>query len=154
MKQIKLLFILTCLCGCLLNNVYAEDTLLSQKEKTPSYVFDLSLDRDQTAQFSSDDGLLTTISIVSSRSVSGEKTVSVTNSQISLSYKVYISGNSITNAYDKSYYSTYWNITSDVLTLDSSSQATYTVQCKRLLISTTKHLRATLNDGSLTVSYY
>jgi len=115
--------------------------------------FEFDLDSSyQSRQFYDNEGNLVTISISRTRSSSNERIISYTSIKLSMSYKILIDNNRITNAYDPSYSTSYWDVTSSNLSVDSSAQATYTLTCKKLLLTTTKWLRANIENGSLVIT--
>ena len=142
-----LIFLTICSTAVVRADLSPEAADLSSSAGT--VVFDLSTERQEYV-FIDHEGLPTRITILNRGS---EHIISMTNAKISLSFKIYVSGSTITNAYDGTYSSSYWNITPVSLLVDSSTQATYTVNCKRLLISTQRYLRANLVDGSIVVSH-
>ena len=96
--------------------------------------------------------LETVISCV--RGVVGERTISMTNANYRLSFKIYINGNYITSAYDAGYIVYTGQITSSNLALESNVQATYYVTYKPYAgISLNKYLRVNMDDGSIQVTF-
>ena len=130
----------------------AESSSADQKDSRETTIsFDLT-DHDQSYTFIDKNGLETTISVTTNR-LSGERTISASNTKLSLSFTIMISVNVIISAYNPSYYSSYWTITSECLTIDLSTQATYTVTCKKLNITTNKYLRVNIINGELSITY-
>lgn len=133
--------------------VLAEDS--AQKESIPEATITLSADsgEEKELQFYDSEGFLTTLS-VSVTSVSGEKQISLTNAKISMSFKIYIVGGNIIDAYGAQYrVAKGITVTGSSLSKDSSKQATYYVYCHTLLSSATRWLRANISTGELVVTY-
>ena len=106
----------------------------------------------QEYSFIDSNGLETTISIRTINSISGERYIGATNTQISMSYMIWLSNNTITDAYDPYVTSSYWNIFYQNLAVNSTTKATYTVGCSRMGLSTYQHLVATVTGNTITVT--
>lgn len=97
-------------------------------------------------------GELTTITIESTR-LSGEKKISLTNLNISMSFKIYISSGIITAVYGAAYTVSGIEVTGTLLTKDSDYQATYRVYCISGFSTVTRWLRANISTGNIVVTY-
>ena len=148
-KIIIAILVILVFVGYLPKHVNAEEHNVSTTSHEKSFSFNLTL-KYQEYSFINEDGLLTKVSV---RGAAGERTISYSNNKIHASFKVFISNNVITSAYDKKCSSGWWTITSDVLTRNSNYQATYTLSLKRLFVSTTRYLIANLSNGNLNVTF-
>jgi len=151
MRKVLFSFLLIVLASLLATNILYADSFSKQNGEESELVFDLDATY-QEKKFYDSNGILTIISVQSSR-LSGEKTISMSNTYLSMSYKIMVNNNIITNAYDGSYSTTYYSVSGESLTVDSNTQATYSLTCKVLLVTVNKYLRANISNGSIVVSH-
>ncbi len=130
--------------------VNAESTEKNELSNDDALIFSIN-EEYQEYRFVDDAGLMTTISVTSSRN--GEHTISMENDRLRMSFKIYVSNNQIISAYGENYYTNVYNVIASNLSVDSSVQATYTITIKKLLISTDKYLRANISTGSIVVTH-
>lgn len=153
MKSIikKITFIaLLCIYLSVFNcKIYAESTNVYVDETIQSFVFDLDKDY-QVITFIDNSGDQTLLTVTSN--LDGEKQITLSNAYILLSYKIYISNNIITSAYDEYYYTNYYTVVSDTLTINSNTKATYSVNCYKFLMHSVFNLTADISSGSLVIS--
>ena len=84
----------------------------------------------------------------------GEKTISVSSIREKISYKIYISKyKKITRAYNGEYSILGYNVKSAVLSVDSSTKASYTLNCTMFSSSVTKILYAEIINNELKVTF-
>lgn len=122
------------------------------------YVFTMD-EGHQVQQYYDDSGNIVTITVDSSPSLtrsvaSGERTISFTSSLENVSYKIYISGNSIISAYDGHYSVWGYTVSNAVLSIDSSTQASFLLYCSALVSSFIKSLQANISGDSIIVSFH
>ena len=103
-----------------------------------------------TIMFTDSEGLQTTLKIM--YSVSGEKTISVSNDRLSAQYKIYTASDTIVSAYSPSYHSSYFTVTNDFLSVISTSEAKYTLICRDGITVMTKYLRVQIIHSTLVVT--
>ena len=115
----------------------------------------VSFDIDKNYQeytFTDDNGSETKISIRSINSVSGERYISASNAQISMSYTIWLSNNNITDAYDPYVSSSFWTVFYQNLSVNSTKKATFTAGCSRLGLSVYRYLIAEVTGDTITVT--
>jgi hypothetical protein len=113
----------------------------------------------QVQQYYDESGNIVTITVDSSPSLtrsvaSGERTISFTSSLENVSYKIYISGNSIISAYNGHYSVWGYTVSNAVLSIDSSTQASFLLYCSALVSSFIKSLQANISGDSIIVSFH
>ncbi|MBQ1478277.1 MAG: DUF5626 family protein [Erysipelotrichaceae bacterium] len=133
-------------------NVYSECSVNNSENEIPILICKED-EQCRTITFYDNEGLLTELSIRSIENARSERQISISNARLSMSFNISISNGYITNAYNGQYSTSYWTVTGEYLAVDSSSQATYTLDCRRFLISTQKYLRANIVNGEIQVSY-
>ena len=132
--------------------VKAENEDFSEPNEETVLVFSLDSQAEEM-QFYDNEGLLTTV-VVSDSSLDGIKTISLNNSHISMSFKIYISQEIIQKAYSGSYtIKDSTKVTGTSLKVDSVSQATYKVYGIYGNAAVTRWLRANIKNDNVVVTY-
>ena len=150
LRTIKRILLLVCSL-CLITPVYAEEkNASSSTENNNTIIF--SLDQAyQEYRYTDENGLQTIITVRSS--LTGEHTITMQSTHLIMSFKINVNAyDHITSAYGASYQTPY-NVQSATLTVDSLTQATYTVVLDKFGMATSKYLRVNIISGSLSVSH-
>lgn len=148
--------ILTMFFVILPTTVKAEENQLLPDPGT--YVFTMESGH-QEQQYYDEYGDTVTIAVDSSpaltRSVSsGERKISFSSTLENVYYNIYISNNRISSAYNGHYNVFGYTVNNSVLSVDSSSQATYSLYCSTLSISSfVKVLRVNISGDNLVVTF-
>ncbi len=135
--------------------IYAEeneDNAVSTDSAKPVYSLNLNSNY-QEIHFVDNFGLTTTLTIRKT-ALNGERIIALSNADITMQYKIMIIDDKIDDAYEATCTSNTWNITSHALTIDSNTQATYTVNMKKIILTAVRHLRSKIVNSEVQVSYY
>lgn len=137
-------------------HVSASAASLMEEEKTAAS-YDMAVGGTQTFELTDEEGeeVIVTVSELPSigRVANGAYQISFTSpTKWEAGYKITVSNNRITSAYDK-YYKVYsGSISSDKLKIDSAIQATYTFEHNILFHSASRGVRSILNGNKIDVS--
>lgn len=156
----KMLMMILCMatvfvCQPMLH-VSASAASLMEEEKTVAS-YDMAVGGTQTFELTDEEGeeVIVTVSELPSigRVANGAYQISFTSpTKWEAGYKITVSNNRITSAYDK-YYKVYsGSISSDKLKIDSAIQATYTFEHNILFHSASRGVRSILNGNKIDVS--
>ena len=129
--------------------VHAEE-FASSAEETQKAVFSADQKTASYTYYDAEEGYVT-ISVVTG--LNGTKTVSRSSLTVKMSFKIDLSNNRIISAYAGTYNILLMNVINSSLVRNNSFMATYTVSGSRSGMNTSYWLKASVSDGTITVTH-
>lgn len=138
-------------------SIHAEENL-NLKEDPGQYVFSMN-EVHQEQRYCDQDGNIVIVTVdtipVLTRTISsGVKYIRHHTINEDVSYYISVASGTITSAYDGQYNIFGYSVNQSILSVDSSTTASYTLYCSSFLTSFTKILSSEINGDSINVSFH